>query len=104
MEIAVNLVLRAAIVCGAAFAAAAAARAADELPSWNDGPAKRAIVEFVAKTTTEGSPTFVPAAERIAVFDNDGTLWCEQPVYFQVAFAIDRVKALAGEHPEWKEK
>ena len=65
----------------------------DSLPSWNDGPAKRAILDFVARTTTAGSPDFVPVLERIATFDNDGTLWTEQPIYFQVAFAMDRVKA-----------
>jgi hypothetical protein len=76
----------------------------DPLPSWNDGPSKKAITEFVAKVTKQGSPDFVRPEERIAVFDNDGTLWCEQPLYFQFAFAIDRVKALAPQHPEWKEK
>ncbi len=78
-----------------------AAGAADPLPSWNDGPAKRAILAFVERVTKEGSPEFVPAPERIAVFDNDGTLWSEQPVPVQLYFAIDRVKALAPEHPEW---
>src|SRR5690606_2431812 len=76
--------------------------ATDPLPSWNDGATKRAILEFVAKVTREGGPDFVPVAERIATFDNDGTLWCEMPVYNQFAFAIDRVRALAGKHPEWK--
>jgi len=76
----------------------------DSLPSWNEGPARASIVEFVAKVTKQGSPAFVPAAERIAVFDNDGTLWAEQPMYFQLSFALDRVKALAPQHPEWKEK
>src|SRR5438128_2723745 len=79
-----------------------AAADADPLPSWNDGPTKQAIVEFVIKVTNEGGREFVPPAERIATFDNDGTLWAEQPVYFQLLFAIDRVKALAPEHPEWK--
>jgi phosphoserine phosphatase len=79
-----------------------AARAAGPLPSWNDGPAKQAIVVFVEKVTKAGSPEFVAPAERIAVFDNDGTLWAEQPMYFQLFFAIDRVKALAPTHPEWK--
>jgi phosphoglycolate phosphatase-like HAD superfamily hydrolase len=78
--------------------------AQDPLPSWNDGPTKKSITEFVAKVTREGSPDFVPVAERIATFDNDGTLWCEQPIYFQLMFAFDRVKALAPEHPEWKDK
>ena len=74
------------------------------LPSWNDAAAKRAILNFVAKVTKEGSPDFVPVSERIATFDNDGTLWAEQPMYFQLIFAIDRVKALAPQHPEWKVK
>lgn len=78
--------------------------AADPLPSWNDGAAKRSVVDFLAKVTKAGSPLFVPSAERIAVFDNDGTLWAEQPFYFQLAFALDRVRALAPEHPEWKDK
>ena len=76
----------------------------DPLPSWNDGPAKQAIVEFVQSTTTQGGLQFVPPAERIATFDNDGTLWAEQPMYFQMLFAFDRVKALAPQHPEWKDK
>ncbi len=74
------------------------------LQSWNDGPAKKSIIDFVAKVTKDGSPDFVPPAERIATFDNDGTLWAEQPLYFQLLFAIDRVKALAPLHPEWKTK
>jgi len=74
----------------------------DPLPSWNEGPAKTAIIDFVAKVTTVGGPDFVVPAERIATFDNDGTLWTEMPVYFQVAFALDRVKAMARQHPEWK--
>jgi phosphoglycolate phosphatase-like HAD superfamily hydrolase len=75
---------------------------ADPLPSWNDGPAKQAILKFVAQVTDETADTFVPAGERVATFDNDGTLWVEQPMYGQMAFALDRVKALAAEHPEWK--
>ncbi len=74
------------------------------LPSWNDTEAKKAIVGFVEKVTKEGSSDFVPVAQRIAVFDNDGTLWAEQPLYFQFLFALDRVKALAPQHPEWKDK
>ena len=74
----------------------------DPLPSWSDGATKKTITDFVAKVTREGGPDLVPAAERIAVFDNDGTLWSEQPMYVQLAFAIDRVKALAPQHPEWK--
>lgn len=84
--------------------ATAGAQAADALPSWNDGTPKKAIMEFVAKVTTAGSPDFVPAPERIATFDNDGTLWAEQPMYFQLLFALDRVKALAPQHPDWKTK
>jgi phosphoglycolate phosphatase-like HAD superfamily hydrolase len=73
----------------------------DPLPSWNDGAAKKAITDFVARVTTQGDPDFVAPELRIATFDNDGTLWAEQPVYFQLAFAIDRIKALAPQHPEW---
>ena len=80
------------------------AHAQNPLPSWNDGLSKKAIVEFVMKVTKEGSPDFVPVPERIATFDNDGTLWAEQPMYFQLAFAIDRVKTLTSQHPEWKDK
>ena len=74
----------------------------DALPSWNDGGARRAIIDFVARVTTQGSSDYVPRPERIAVFDNDGTLWAEQPYYFQAAFVLDRVKELALRHPEWK--
>ena len=83
---------------------ASTAYAADPLPSWNDGASKQAIVKFVESVTREGSPDFVPAPERIATFDNDGTLWAEQPIYFQVMFMADRVKAMAPNHPEWKTK
>jgi phosphoserine phosphatase len=76
----------------------------DPLSTWNDGPVKRAIMDFVARVTDEDSPDFVPAAERIATFDNDGTLWVEQPMYVQGVFAFDRVRALAPGHPEWREK
>jgi len=78
--------------------------AANPLPSWNEGAAKQAIIEFVARVTDPASPDFVPEAERIATFDNDGTLWSEKPVYFQLLFAIDRVKAMAAEHPEWRDR
>jgi phosphoglycolate phosphatase-like HAD superfamily hydrolase len=82
-----------------------AARSADDpLPSWNDCPTKHAIIDFAAKVTKEGGPDFVPVAERLATFDNDGTLWCEKPMYFQVMFAFDRIKAMADKHPEWKDK
>lgn len=76
----------------------------DPLPSWNSGTAKQAILDFVRKTTKEGGPEFVPVGERIAVFDNDGTLWPENPLPFELAFALDRVKSEAAKHPEWKEK
>jgi phosphoserine phosphatase len=75
---------------------------ADPLPSWNDGPAKQAITAFVTDVTNASGSDFVPSAQRIAVFDNDGTLWVEQPMYTQLAFVLDRVRALAAEHPEWK--
>jgi phosphoglycolate phosphatase-like HAD superfamily hydrolase len=84
-----------------ALLAAPAAFAADPLPSWNEGPAKAAVLGFVEATTDAASPTFVAPADRIAVFDNDGTLWSEQPVYFQFLFAIDRAKALAAADPAW---
>lgn len=76
----------------------------DPLPSWNDTPAKQAIIEFVGRVTVVGSADFVAPSDRIATFDNDGTLWVEQPMYVQIAFALDRVRALAPMHPEWKEK
>jgi phosphoglycolate phosphatase-like HAD superfamily hydrolase len=85
-----------------AFAFLATQALADPLSSWNDGASKRAIIKFVAQVSAPDGPSFVPPAERIAVFDNDGTLWAEQPIYFQLAFALDRIKALAPEHPEWK--
>jgi len=88
----------------AAGAAPAGARAAEPLPSWRDGAARRAIVAFVEQVATAGGADFVPESERIAVFDNDGTLWSEQPMYAQLAFAFDRVKALAPAHAEWKGK
>jgi len=86
-----------------AVAPASGARAADALPSWNDGPAKRSIVCFVKRVTTPGKE-FVPEPERIATFDNDGCLWAEQPMYFQAFFIFDRIKTLAPQHPEWKDK
>jgi haloacid dehalogenase-like hydrolase len=78
--------------------------AADPLLSWNDGSAKQSIITFVEKVTKPGSPDFVPVPERIAVFDNDGTLWSEQPMPVQLYFVLDRVKALAPQRPEWKTK
>jgi phosphoglycolate phosphatase-like HAD superfamily hydrolase len=83
-------------------ASAVAFAQTDLLPSWNEGAVKKSITDFVARVTTQGGADFVPVDQRIATFDNDGTLWCEQPYYFQLAFAIDRVKALAPRHPEWK--
>ncbi len=90
------------VLLALALASRAVVRAQDPLPSWNEGPHKTAIVAFVTKVTTEGGADFVPLPERIAVFDNDGTLWCEQPMYVQFAFVLDRVKELAAQHPEWK--
>jgi phosphoglycolate phosphatase-like HAD superfamily hydrolase len=100
-----NTILKTVMVAVALMALSVGlAYAAEPLPSWNEGPAKKAIIEFVQETTTQGSPKFVPPRERIATFDNDGTLWAEQPMYFQFIFALDRVKALAPQHPEWKTK
>jgi hypothetical protein len=95
-----HLVLSASALLALVFCA----HAQDPLPAWNEGPAKKAITEFVAKVTKEGAPDFVPPEARIATFDNDGTLWCEQPMYFQLLFALDRVKEMAPKHPEWKDK
>jgi hypothetical protein len=101
---------RRAVLQGAAYGLAALlvasplAAAGDPLPSWNAGAAKTAIVDFVAAVTAKDGPDFVPPEERIAVFDNDGTLWVEQPFYTQLAFALDRVKALAPQHPDWRER
>jgi phosphoglycolate phosphatase-like HAD superfamily hydrolase len=86
------------------FAVAAAHAQSDPLPSWNDGPAKQAILAFVKATTEQGSPTFVAPGDRIATFDQDGTLWVEHPLYAQAMFALDRVRALAPKHPDWKTK
>jgi phosphoserine phosphatase len=96
---------RRAIVVAALLLAPLVANAQkDPLPSWNDGGAKQAIVKFVAATTRQDGPAFVPPTERVAVFDNDGTLWAERPLYFQFLFVLDRVKALAPSHPEWKDE
>jgi phosphoglycolate phosphatase-like HAD superfamily hydrolase len=104
-------ILAAALICALVFTATITqaadpltSRGTGPLPSWNDGKAKQSIVAFVEKVTRKGSPDFVPAPERIATFDNDGTLWAEQPMYFQFFFVLDRVKALAPQHPEWKDK
>jgi phosphoglycolate phosphatase-like HAD superfamily hydrolase len=84
--------------------AAQSGKVGDPLPSWNDGDARTALITFVTQVTTSGLPTYVAPADRIVTFDNDGTLWSEQPIYFQFQFAIDRVKALAPQHPEWKDQ
>jgi phosphoserine phosphatase len=101
-----NLVAAALLLAlmGVLAATTVQAQGADPLPSWNDGKAKQSIIEFVAKVTKKGPPDFVPPAERIATFDNDGTLWAEQPLYFQALFIFDRIRALAPQHPEWKDK
>ena len=78
--------------------------AKDPLPSWNDGTVKKAIIDYVNKVTTAGGADFIPVSERIATFDNDGTLWAEQPVYFQFFYALDKAKSMASAHPEWKTK
>ena len=92
------------IALGAALPIAKLAQAqADALPSWNDGTNKQAITDFVARVTRQGGPDFVPPDERIATFDNDGTLWVEHPMYTQLAFVLDRVKAMAPMHPEWRD-
>jgi len=97
--------LRTVSLCIALLVALLGARpvlAADPLASWNDGAAKKSITNFVAAATHTGGPGFIAPAERIAVFDNDGTLWAEQPIYFQLAFAFDRIRALALQNPRWK--
>jgi hypothetical protein len=99
-----TLIASCASVLALVFADLAIAQTIDPLPSWNDGSAKQSIIDFVGKVTKAGSPDFVPPAERIATFDNDGTLWAEQPMYFQLLFALDRVKTLAPDHPEWQDQ
>jgi phosphoglycolate phosphatase-like HAD superfamily hydrolase len=93
-----------ALVLATACSSQTIAEDPDPLPSWNDGPTRQSILDFVEQVTTPGSPDFVPPAERIATFDNDGTLWAEKPMYVQLAFALDRVKELAPQHPEWKDQ
>lgn len=102
MGIAMRHVILVVCVLGFVVADSLSAQTADPLPSWNEGATKTAIIKFVEAVTTEGSPKFVPPAQRIATFDNDGTLWLEYPMYTQVLFAFDRIKKLALEHPEWK--
>jgi phosphoserine phosphatase len=96
--------LLAAVLAGFLCLSNAVAQSADALSSWNEGAAKARILAFVSAVTEPGSKEFVAPAERVAVFDNDGTLWAEQPVYFQAFFIRDRIKALAPKHPEWKTK
>lgn len=103
----IRFLMRRGIVTALALIAVSAAYAqapVDPLPAWIDGAVKKSITDFVSRTTNQGSPDFVPLAARIAVFDNDGTLWTEQPFYFQLAFAFNRVRAMAQQHPEWKTK
>ena len=90
------------VLCALLLMGGCATVQTDPLPAWNDGKVKQSIVSFVTKVTTQGSPDYVPVPERIATFDNDGTLWAEQPMYFQLVFVLDRVKVLAPRHPEWK--
>ena len=94
-RVALSLVVLALVAC-----AATPSPAPDPLPSWNEGPAKALILDFLDRVTDPDSPDFVPVPERIATFDNDGTLWSEQPMYFQLYFALDRIPALASAHPE----
>ncbi len=96
--------LAVALSAAACLAAAVQAQPTDALPSWNDGPVKKAIVDFISRTVAKGGADYREPAERVAVFDNDGTLWSEQPIYVQFAFALDRVKAMAPQHPEWTGK
>lgn len=100
----ISFLAAAAAIVAALLSTAATALAADPLPSWNDTAPKQAIIQFVERITKDGSPDYVQPSERIATFDNDGTLWCEQPMYFQLLFAIHRVGVLAPQHPEWRDE
>ena len=100
--IAAPLVLSLSLACTRKSSDVAQTAASDPLPSWNDGAAKQAIISFVERVSSDVSEDFVPPTERVAVFDNDGTLWAEQPMYFQVQFALDRARAMAPDHPEWE--
>src|SRR6476619_8113791 len=99
-----NRFLKIVVPLGLAIVSLPGAFADEPLASWNDTASKSAIISFIQKVTKEGSPDFVPPAERIATFDNDGTLWAEQPMYFQLLFALHRVGVVAPQHPEWKNK
>jgi phosphoglycolate phosphatase-like HAD superfamily hydrolase len=90
------------VIAASLLRAAPSSAQGDPLPSWNDGPARQSIVDFVTRVTTPGGRDWIPLPERIATFDNDGTLWTEQPMYFQTIFAMDRVKATVARHPEWR--
>lgn len=96
--------MRSILAASLALLLGGAVNAADPLPSWNNGPTKTLIVNFVQRVTDQQSRDYVPPAERIATFDNDGALWAEKPIYFQLLFAFDRVKELAPDHPEWREQ
>ena len=100
----INRCFRSSVLLLAGLGILAGVALADPLPSWNDGPVKQAIIQFVREVTEKSSPRYVPPEQRIATFDNDGTLWAEQPIYFQGFFAFDRVKAFAPQHPDWKER
>jgi phosphoglycolate phosphatase-like HAD superfamily hydrolase len=100
-RIVITLLMTCGLIAGCAPAPTPDVVHSDPLPSWNDGPSKAAIVDFVDRVSASDGPDFVPESGRIAVFDNDGTLWSEQPAYFQLLFIIDRVKAMAPDHPEW---
>ena len=90
------------LLVGCLLRALADAAIAQPLASWNDGPAKQAIVKFVTGVTTQAASTFVVPGDRIALFDNDGTLWSEQPLYLEFMFVLDRIRAMAPQHPEWQ--
>jgi phosphoglycolate phosphatase-like HAD superfamily hydrolase len=98
------MAMAACILFAGLFASSFAIAQSDPLPSWNDGAAKQSIISFVGRVTESGGADFVPQARRVAVFDNDGTLWAEQPIYFQVAFAMNEIKKMSGAHPEWANK
>ena len=104
MKLARALFVHVAVALCLVVCATATAARTDPLPSWTDGKNKQAIIAFVGKVTKKGSPDFVPVEARVATFDNDGTLWAEQPMYFQLLFALERVKETARQHPEWKDK
>src|ERR1700752_5509274 len=99
-----SLVMLSALSAALRSTVAAAQTQRDPLPSWNEGATKASILDFVGRVTTQDGPFFIPVEQRIATFDNDGTLWVEQPMYTQLTFALDRVKTLAPAHPDWKTK